>query len=117
MQKPETIEHVFLDCWGGVFFWDILQRTLKKELPLSPHGIRYLTVENDDGVPFDLVMLLGLHSIWRTRTAVHNADIDARPVREYFCESVSHFVEVQKVQSYVPEWVPRLEMLLQMPKY
>lgn len=29
-KKPETIDHVFLDCWAGVFFWDVLQRTIKR---------------------------------------------------------------------------------------
>lgn len=57
-------KQVFLDCWSGVFVWPILQRTLKKELSFSPHCIRYLSVDNEDGVPFDLVMLMGLHSIW-----------------------------------------------------
>lgn len=27
--KPETIERVFIDCKNAIFFWDILQRTLK----------------------------------------------------------------------------------------
>ncbi|CAN7939388.1 unnamed protein product [Ixodes hexagonus] len=50
-QKPETVEHVFLDCWDGVFFWDVLQRTLKKEFPLDPYGIRFLAVEDENGIP------------------------------------------------------------------
>lgn len=115
--KAETIEHVFIDCWSGIFFWDILQRTLKKDLPLDPHGIRYLPVHNDDGLPYDLVMLLGLHSIWQTRTAAHNADVVIKPVRDYFCESVSRFLEVQKEEKDVPEWVSRMEPLLHMPKF
>ncbi|CAN7995489.1 unnamed protein product, partial [Ixodes hexagonus] len=97
-QKPETIEHVFLECWDGVFLWDVLQRTLKKGLPLDPQGISYLPVENEGGVPFDLVMLLGLHSIWRSRMAVRHADSDVREAREYFRESIISFVKVHKAQ-------------------
>ncbi|CAN7994061.1 unnamed protein product [Ixodes pacificus] len=41
-KKPEPVEHVFLDCWDAIFFWDVLQRTLKKEFPLDSHGIRFL---------------------------------------------------------------------------
>lgn len=41
-KKPETIEHIFLDCHDSVFLWDVLKRTLKKDLPLSPFGIRFL---------------------------------------------------------------------------
>lgn len=116
-KKPETVEHVFLECWDGVFLWDVLQRTLKKELPLDPHGIRYLSVENEGGVPYDLVMLLCLHGIWRSRMAVRHADRDAREAREYFRENIISFVEVCKVQQYVPEWLPHIERLLTMEKF
>ncbi|CAN7942223.1 unnamed protein product [Ixodes hexagonus] len=113
-KKPETIEHVFLECWDGIFLWDVLQRTLKKDLPLDPHGIRFLSVDNEDGVPFDLIMLLCLHSIWRTRMAVRHADSDVREAREYFRESVVSFVETVKSQEDVPEWLPTIEGLLSM---
>ncbi|CAN7998450.1 unnamed protein product [Ixodes hexagonus] len=71
-----------------------------------PTGVRYLPVENEGGVPFDLVMLLGLHSIWRSRMAVRHADSDVPSVREageYFRESIISFVEVHKAQHSVPE--------------
>lgn len=123
-KKPETVEHVFLECWDGVSLecWDVLgrcllQRTLKKELPLDPHGIRYLSVENEGGVPYDLVMLLCLHGIWRSRMAVRHADKDAREAREYFRGNIISFVEVCKVQQYVPEWLPHIERLLTMEKF
>lgn len=111
-KKPETVEHVFLDCWDSIFFWDVLQRTLKKEFPLDPHGIRFLAVENENSVPFDLVMLLGLHSIWRCRMAVRHAHVDTRPVGEYFSESLRYVVEVWKTCSDVPEWIPTMEKLV-----
>lgn len=31
-EKPENIEQDFSNCWGGVFFWNVLQLTLKKDL-------------------------------------------------------------------------------------
>ncbi|CAN8002159.1 unnamed protein product [Ixodes hexagonus] len=111
-KKPETIEHVFLECWDGVFLWDVLQRTLKKDFPLDMHGIRYLPVESEDGVPFDMLMLLGLHSIWRSRMATRHADIKAREAGEYFRESMAVLIEVHRAQQCVPEWVPRVELLL-----
>lgn len=110
-KKPETIDHVFLHCWEGVYFWDILQRTLKKDFPLDPHGIRYLAVRNDDGVPFDVVMLTGLHCIWRARMAGYHFDRDAKPAIIYFRQSMSAFIECNKIQEIVPEWLPRLEPL------
>lgn len=108
---PETVDHVFLHCWEGVYFWDVLQRTMKKDLPLDPHGIRFLNVDREQGVPFDLIMLLGLHSIWRSRMAGYHVDKDARPARIYFRESVNWFIEIQKASAEPPEWLSRLEPL------
>lgn len=116
-KKPETVEHVFLDCWDAVFLWDVLQRTLKKELPLDPHGIRFLAVENDNGVPYDLLMLLVLHGIWRSRLAARYSDVDGRPARQYFCESVHRIVEMWKGQPCTPEWLQEVEKVLSMPRF
>lgn len=113
-RKPETIEHVFLDCWDAVFFWDVLQRTLKKDFPLDAQGIRYLAIDNEDGFPYDIVMLLALHSIWRSRMAIRHAEVDARRAIEYFRESLTLFLELQKLQIDMPDWVPRMESLLYM---
>lgn len=113
-RKVETIDHMFLDCWDAVFLWDVLQRTIKKDFPLDPPGIRYLSVESDDGTPFDLIMLITLHSIWKCRMAIRHADADARPARQYFKESVTRFVEEQKLLEDVPDWLDRVELLLQM---
>lgn len=110
-KKPETIDHVFLHCWEGVHFWDILQRTIKKDFPLDPHGIRYLAVTNDDGVPFDVVMLTGLHCIWRARMAGYHFDPDAKPAVIYFRQSMSAFIECSKIGDIEPEWLSRFEPL------
>lgn len=109
-KKPETIEHVFLDCWDAVFFWDVLQRTIKKDLPLTSHGIRFLSVEAAS-VPYDMFMLMELHSIWRCRMAVRHADIDVRPVYKYFVEHMCFLKELYRAQQPQPEWLPLLEDL------
>uniref|UniRef100_V5IDF4 Uncharacterized protein n=3 Tax=Ixodes ricinus TaxID=34613 RepID=V5IDF4_IXORI len=62
-------------------------------------------------VPYDLIMLLGLHSIWQCRMAVRHADINVRPVYKYFVETVCHLQEVMKMQQPSPEWLPVLEEL------
>lgn len=61
--KVETIEHIILDCWDAIFHWEILQKTLKKDLPLPPFGIRLYPTENEGGVPYDMFMLLSWHSL------------------------------------------------------
>lgn len=115
--KVDTIEHIFLDCWDAIFHWDILQRTLKKDLPLSPYGIRFLPTENEGGVPYDMFMLLSLHSLWRVRMAVRHADVHARPAREYFIECVTYIREVYRAQTDPPEWLPMLDSLATLRKF
>lgn len=110
-KKPETLEHVFLDCWDAVFFWDILQRTLKKDLPLTPYGIRYLFVEGGDTVPYDMFMLIALYSLWQCRMAVRHADVNVRPVHRYFVESMCYLKEIYKVEQPLPDWLPLVEKL------
>ncbi|XP_077512222.1 uncharacterized protein LOC144123225 [Amblyomma americanum] len=95
-RKPETVDHIFLDCWEAVFLWDILQRTLKKDLPITPYGIRFLPVNNEHGAPYVLFMLLVLHVVWKTRMGVHHADQNVRPAREYFVESIAYLRDVYK---------------------
>lgn len=95
-----------------MFLWDILQRTLKKDFPLHPQGIRFLAIDSDGGVPYDLIMLFVLHSVWRCRVAVRNVDVGARSASEYFKDSLHRFVEEQKSQPNVPEWLPKVELLL-----
>lgn len=110
-KKPETVEHVFTECWDAIFFWDVLQRTLKKELPVTPQGIRYLPVECCDGVPYDLIMAVGLHSIWRSRMAVRHADVHAQTVSRYFAQSMISMYDNATIQGLEMEWLPILEDL------
>lgn len=115
-RKPETVEHVFLDCWDGVFFWDVLQRTLKKDFPLDAHGIRFLPIESDE-VPYDLVMVLALHSIWKSRMAIRHRDVDAKWSREYFGDSMRLIIEVWRAQPEPPEWLPLMETLTNLKQF
>lgn len=108
--KDETVEHVFIECWDAIFFWDVLQRTLKKDLPLTPHGIRFLPVDRGD-VPYDMIMAVGLHAIWRSRMAVRHADPNALTVSRYFAQNVTMLYEVFKLQDPELEWLYVLEEL------
>ncbi|XP_075539586.1 uncharacterized protein LOC142574373 [Dermacentor variabilis] len=57
--QPETIEHCFILCRDAFLFWDILQRTIKKDFPLTYYGIRFLPVKKTASItPYDLFMLL-----------------------------------------------------------
>lgn len=110
-RKPETIEHIFLDCSDAVFLWDVLKRTLKKELPVTPYGIRFLPTSNDNGVPHDMFMLLCLHSLWKTRMAVRHEHIRIQSARENFIESMLLMREVYKARNEDNEWISVLDEL------
>lgn len=40
--QPQENDHSFVCCSDMVFFWDILQRTIIKDLAISPYTIRFL---------------------------------------------------------------------------
>lgn len=111
-KKPETIDHAFIDCWDAVFHWDILQRTLKKELPITPIGIRFLPTDNSDGTPCDMFMLLSLHSLCKTRMAVRHVDVKVCSVRENFIASIANLRAQYRAQADPPEWVAILDELV-----
>lgn len=109
--KPETINHIFLDCHDAVFLWDVLQRTIKKELPINAFGIRFLPCAAAGEVPSDMLMLLCMHSVWRTRMDVRHMRVDARSARDYFVESMLYTRDVFKALPEPPEWLPVLDQL------
>ncbi|CAN7941678.1 unnamed protein product [Ixodes hexagonus] len=114
---PESIEHVFIDCWDAVFLWDVLQRMLKKDLPLTAHGIRFLPLENEGGIPYDIVTDGVTRRLWRTRTGVHNADVNVRSAREYFIESVAYIREVYRSLPGPPDWLRVLDDLFSLKRF
>uniref|UniRef100_L7M607 Reverse transcriptase zinc-binding domain-containing protein n=1 Tax=Rhipicephalus pulchellus TaxID=72859 RepID=L7M607_RHIPC len=111
--KPENIEHAFLDCWDAVFYWDVLQRTLKKELPLYPYGIRFVPIES----PYDMIMILGFHGLWKTRMQVRHADVHVKSSIDNFIESVVQIKEMFRAQPDPPDWVTILDALSDMKKF
>lgn len=68
-------------------------------------------MEKQVEIPLDLLMLLGLHAIWRSRMAVRHADVDARPVRMYFIESICRLKSVYATLVCAPDWVSILDVL------
>lgn len=104
-KKPETIEHVFIYCWDAVFFWDVLQRTLKKDLTITSETIRYLPVEKCEEVPYDLFIVLGLFSVWKTRMEFRHADPHIKSVRSHFIDVVAQVESVYcRSAENAPDW-------------
>lgn len=92
--KPETIEHIFHDCHDAVL-WDVLRRTLKKELPLYPFGIRSLPCAELGEVQSVMLMLLCMQSAWQTSADVKHAHVPAHSAKHYFVASVMYTRLVQ----------------------
>lgn len=70
--------------------WMDLFSALKKELRIDTHGIRYLSLHNDDGILLCYYAMLSyttydiwsIWSIWMLRMAVEFPHIGAPPVRD-----------------------------------
>ena len=90
----------------------MLQRTLKKDFPLSPFGIRYLPCAVGDEAPCDMFMLMCMHSVWRTRMDVRHAHLKVFPANHYFLEEVIYMRDVFKALSDPPEWITVLDELV-----
>lgn len=111
-KSPESIDHVFIYCWDAVFFWDVLKRTLKKELYITEHSIRFLPIPKCESTPIDMIILLGLHSIWLSRMSVRHAEKGAQQVHIYFLESVRRIKDVLEMMEVPPDWLPVLDDIL-----
>lgn len=62
-------------------------------------------------MPYDLIMAVGLHAIWRSRMAVRHADPNELTVSKYFAQNVTMLYEVYKLQDPDLEWLQVLEEL------
>ncbi|CAN7938420.1 unnamed protein product [Ixodes hexagonus] len=114
--QPETVEHCFIFCTDAYLFWDVLQRTLKKDLNINAHTIRFLPLDSSDNFPYDLFTLMGLHSIWKTRMIDRNAE-PPRSTKSNFIETVSHVRNVFDHFDERPDWYPLLGRCLLLPDF
>lgn len=117
-KKPETIEHVFIDCWDALFFWDVLQRTLKKDLCITRETIRFLPVDACEAVPYDMFMVLGLFSIWKTRMEFRHADPHIKPVYRHFIDVVTQVQSVYcRSADAAPDWANLFDAIKNMKEF
>ncbi|XP_040066832.1 uncharacterized protein LOC120840397 [Ixodes scapularis] len=114
--QPETIEHCFIFCTDAYLFWDVLQRTLKKDLNICAYTIRFLPLNQNDTFPYDLFTLMGLHSLWKTRMIDRNAD-PPRSTKSNFIETVSHVRNVYDHLKKRPEWYNLLDKCVHLPDF
>lgn len=60
--------------------------------------------------PLDTIMLLGVHSIWRGRTAVRQADTDVQQVHTFYSEHICFLKEIDETKQPVPGYVLLLSL-------
>lgn len=114
--KPETIEHCFIYCNNAFFFWDVLQRTLKKDLDITDQTIRFLPFSKGESVPYDIFVILGLHSLWRCRMIDRNAEAP-RTTKSIFVENMAQLRSVYAAQPSQPDWFPLLDACIGLPDF
>lgn len=83
-KEPETIEDAFLYCWDAIFLRDLLKRTLKKGLYITSYTVQFIPVEPYTVVPYDMVMVLELFSLWKSRMSVRHSEQPSKSVRLFF---------------------------------
>lgn len=85
---PEIIEHSFISCKYTFLFYDILQRTHKKNIYITPYEIRFLFVHPGVVVPYYLIILVRLHRFCRSRIIDQNGDLP-RTTKSLFIEIIT----------------------------
>lgn len=74
----ETFTHAFILCVDAVFFWDVFKRTLKKDFEVEETNLRYLHFAEHLDTIQDILVVLGLYSLWKTRKVDNEAGV-AKP--------------------------------------
>lgn len=66
---PETLQHVFIFCPNAELFWADLRSKLQVDLYMDWHSAKYLEFgTGPDSKCYEVLALLGLHAIWKSRT-------------------------------------------------
>lgn len=116
-KQPETVDHVFIDCWDAIMFWDVLKRTIKKDIDITSHSIRFLPVNKHESVPLDMIMVLSLFALWKSRMDVRHAVEKPKSAPQYFTELVTQVKSVFECTDATPDWANLLHVLLCMKDF
>lgn len=78
-KTPESIDQVFAGCWDAVLFREMLKRTVKNDLHITLYSICFGPVPKGAVLPYDLLIVLGLYSLWKSRMGIRHADVSPFP--------------------------------------
>ncbi|KAM7311498.1 hypothetical protein ISCGN_008405 [Ixodes scapularis] len=104
---PETIQHVLVECSNAYLFWDEMRTTfeLRDSFEVEWSVFKYLQLEERDKTEVaHVMMLLGLHAIWQSRTAMVQCHLDARPTWSYFVSTLGWVLSVTSRQPNAGDW-------------
>ncbi|KAM7290602.1 hypothetical protein ISCGN_027218 [Ixodes scapularis] len=104
---PETIQHVLVECSNAYLFWDEMRTTfeLRDSFEVEWSVFKYLQLEERDKTEVaHMMMLLGLHAIWQSRTAMVQCHLDARPTWSYFVSTLGWVLSVTSRQPNAGDW-------------
>lgn len=89
----------------------------KKDIKITTHTIRFLPIEKNESVPLDMIMVLGLFSLWKSRMDVRHAAAKPKSAPQYFTELVCQVKSVFEFTDNTPDWADLLHDLLCMKEF
>lgn len=99
---PETLQHVFVYCTNAELFWAELRAVLRIDLYVGWKSAKFLKFgEQPDSRAREVLALLGLYAIWRSRTEHLEVSENAKPAWQHFVDGfkyVSSLVEATEQQ-------------------
>lgn len=85
--EKETLQHVFMYCSNAQLFWAKLRAVLKVDLYPTWRNMKFLDLEEcENSQCFEMLLLIGLYSIWRSRTDHLLVLKFGKPAWRYFVE-------------------------------
>lgn len=115
--EEETIEHAFLLCRDAIFFWDVFQRAFHKDIYLSPRAIRFLPNRPSEELPWDVLILVGLYSLWVARRIHDRNDppVGSWPFFRRYLTSLCNFLLSQTGCDPSSQWFTVLNFIVRGP--
>lgn len=84
---PETLEHVILFCTNAELFWAQLRAALEVDLYVSWRSAMFLECGTGrDSRAFEVLTILGLHALWRSRTDHLHVVEGGKPAWRHFLD-------------------------------
>lgn len=105
--NTETLSHVLVECSNAYLFWDEMRTTfnLRDAFEVEWSALRFLDFgRNEETRVTTVMLLLGLHAIWQSRTDMVECHVDARPTWSHFVAKLKWVFSVVSGEADAEEW-------------